>query len=96
VLEAFVATAKSRYPELRELDLFTVLRGPQNQTCGDPKSTVEPMIDSAIAAVARAHPELVHPGPQLEVPDCSVFEKGGPHFTAEGRKRIAELLARTL
>lgn len=96
VLEAFVTTATGRYPQLRELDLFTVLRGPQNQSCGDPKSVVDPMIDDAIAAVARAHPSLVHAAPKLEAPDCSVFEKGGPHFTADGRKRVAKLLARVL
>jgi hypothetical protein len=96
VLEAFVATAKARYAKLRQLDLLTVLRGPQNQTCGDPKSVVDPMIDAAIATVAQAHADVVHAGPKLEAPDCSVFEKGGPHFTAEGRKRIAALLAHTL
>jgi hypothetical protein len=96
VLEAFVVTAKGRYPKLRKLELFTVLRGPQNQTCGDPKSVVDPMIDDAIASVAQAHPELVHAGPRLEAADCSVFEKGGPHFTAEGRKLVAEQLAHAL
>lgn len=96
VLEAFVATALGRYPALRELELFTVLRGPRNQTCGDPKSVVDPMIDAAIESVARAHPALVHAGPKLEAPDCSVFEKGGPHFTAAGRQRVAKLLANSL
>ena len=92
-LEAFVATAKRRYPQLRELELFTVLRGPQNQSCGDPKSVVDPMIDAAIASVAHAHPELVHAGPKLEAANCSVFEKGGPHFTEAGRKLVAQQLA---
>ena len=96
VLEGFVATAQQRYPGVRELDLFTVLRGPQNQSCGDPKSAVDPMIDAAIASVAAAHPGLVHAAPKLEAPDCSVFEKGGPHFTEDGRKRVAQLLAKTL
>jgi hypothetical protein len=95
-LEGFVSTAKQRYPELKALELFTVLRGPRNQTCGDPKSVVDPMIDAAIAKVAAAHPELVHAGPKLEAADCSVFEKGGPHFTAEGRKLVAAQLAATL
>jgi hypothetical protein len=96
VLEAFVATALGRYPKLREVELFTVLRGPRNQSCGDPKSVVDPMIDAAIASVAAAHPALVHVGPALEATDCSVFEKGGPHFTPEGRKLVAEQLAHAL
>jgi hypothetical protein len=95
VLEAFVATAKQRYPALKSLEIFTVLRGPKNQSCGDPKSTVDPMIDAAIAAVAAAHPDLVRAGPRLEASDCSVFEKGGPHFTPEGRRVVAQQLATT-
>lgn len=96
MLEAFVTTALGRYPKLRELELFTVLRGPRNQTGGDPKSAVDPMIDAAIASVARAHPALVHAGPKLEAKDCSVFEKGGAHFTAEGKKVVAQELAHVL
>lgn len=96
VLEAFVATAQRRYPALKALELFTVLRGPKNQTCGDPKSVVDPMIDAAIASVVAAHPDLVHAGPKLEPTDCAVFEKGGPHFTPEGRKLVAAQLASVL
>lgn len=96
VLEGFVATAKRRYPQLKALELFTVLRGPKNQSCGDSKSVVDPMIDDAIAAVAAAHPELVHAAPKLEASNCSVFEGGGPHFTPEGRREVAAQLARIL
>jgi hypothetical protein len=92
-LEDFVTTVTRRYPGLRDVQLFTVLRGPGNRSCGDSKSVVEPMIDAAIAQVARAHAELVHVGPKLEAADCSLFEKGGPHFTEEGRKRVAVQLA---
>lgn len=96
VLTAFVATAKQRYPRLRELQLHTVMRGPGNQTCGDPKSVVDPMIDVAIARVAATEPSLVRAGPRLEASSCAVFEKGGPHFTEEGRKLVAQQLAGAL
>lgn len=96
VLEQAVSTLRQRYSELRDLELYTVLRGPRNQSCGDPKSVVEPMVDAALAGVAAAHPELVRVGPKLEAPDCAVFEKGGPHFTPEGRQRVAALLAAAL
>jgi hypothetical protein len=96
VLSAFVTTAKQRYPELRRLELHTVLRGPHNQSCGDPKSVVAPMIDDAIARVAQTEPSWVFAGPRLEATDCSVFEKGGPHFTEEGRKLVARQLADAL
>jgi hypothetical protein len=96
VLTRFVATAKQRYPRLRSLELYTVLRGPHNQTCGDSKSVVEPMIDSAIARVVAIEPSLVHAGPRLEASDCTIFDKGGPHFTEEGRKTAAKQLAEVL
>jgi hypothetical protein len=96
VLTAFVATAKQRYPRLRDLSLYTVLRGPSNQTCGDPKSVVAPMVDAAITRVAATEPTLVHAGPRLEARDCAEFEKGGPHFSQEGRKVVAQRLAAAL
>jgi hypothetical protein len=96
VLSAFVTTAKARYPKLRDLELYTVLRGPANQSCGDPKSRVEPFIDAAIARVAAREPTLVRAGPRLEAADCAVFDKGGPHFTEAGRRRVAKQLADAL
>jgi hypothetical protein len=96
VLTAFVATAKQRYPRLRDVELYTVLRGPNNRTCGDPKSVVAPIIDAAITRVAATEPTLVHAGPRLEAQDCTEFEKGGPHFSQEGRKVVAQRLAAAL
>jgi hypothetical protein len=96
VLERAVRTLQNRYPSLRAVELYTVLRGPKNQSCGDSKSVVDPMIDDAIAAVAMSRPALVHAGPQLEAPDCDVFEKGGPHLTESGRPRVARLMAEAL
>ncbi len=96
VLTRLVATLEQRYPQLKRLELYTVLRGPKNESCGDPKSVVDPMIDAAIAAVAKGKPALVHAGPKLEAKDCSVFEKGGPHLTEEGRKLVAQQLAEAL
>ena len=93
VLRAVVATVKKRYPQLRALELYTVARGPNNTSCGDPKSVVAPMVDSAMTRVAAEEPQLVGAGPKVEVPDCSVFEKGGPHFTQSGRRLIARQMA---
>lgn len=96
VLERAVTTLQHRYSALRDLELYTVLRGPQNQSCGDPKSIVDPMIDDAIAAVAAQTPSLVHAAPRLEAPSCDVFDKGGPHFTESGRGVVAKLVAQAL
>lgn len=96
VLSQAVSTLRTRYSALRDLELYTVLRGPQNQSCGDPKSIVEPMIDDAITRVAAKDPTLVHAAPRLEAPDCTVFEKGGPHFTEAGQGVVAKLMAEAL
>jgi hypothetical protein len=96
VLEQAVGTLRQRYPALRDLELYTVLRGPQNQSCGDAKSVVDPMIDDAIAAVAAQAPGMVHAAARLEAPDCGVFEKGGPHFSEAGRAVVAKLMAEAL
>jgi hypothetical protein len=92
-LTSAVNAVRARYPSAREIQLLSMVRGPSNQSCGDPKSSVEPFVDAAIARVSAQFDGLVQVGPKFEAPSCDVFEKGGPHFTVEGRKRIAQLIA---
>jgi hypothetical protein len=93
-LARLIRTVHEKFPALRRLELLTMLRAPQNQSCGDPKSVVEPYIDQALREAAAAAPGLVQVGPALQVPSCDVFEKGGPHFNASGRIVVAKLVAR--
>jgi hypothetical protein len=88
-----VKTTKAKYPGLKNLELLTMLRGPGNKTCGDPKTVVQPFIDEAVAKVAAAFPKLVTVGPKFEAPSCDVFVKGGPHFTDDGMARVANVYA---
>jgi hypothetical protein len=70
-----------------------MVRGPKNTSCGDAKSVVEPFVEQAIEKISAQFSGLVRPGPRFEVPSCAAFEKGGPHFTAEGRVEVAKLIA---
>lgn len=91
-LTSAVNAVRAHYPSAREIQLLSMVRGPKNATCGDPKSTVEPFVDAAIAQLSAQFDGLVQVGPRFEAPSCDVFEKGGPHFTLEGRQRIARLI----
>ena len=88
-----VATIRAKFPEARRIELLSMVRAPKNVSCGDPKSAVEPMVDSAIAAVAAGSDGVVQAGPKFEVADCSAFTKGGPHFSEEGGKAVAKLVS---
>jgi rhamnogalacturonyl hydrolase YesR len=88
---AVVETLKARYPGLKRIDLLTMLRGPQNKSCGSTMTVVEPFIDAALASVVAKYPGLVFPGPKVETPTCEIFTKGGPHFTPQGMATAAKL-----
>lgn len=93
-LGRLINTLTQKFPEARRLELQTMIRGPRNQNCGDPKSIVSPFIDEALHEAAAARPGLVHVGPIIEAPSCDVFESGGPHFTVSGRSDIAIMVAK--
>jgi hypothetical protein len=92
-LTAAVNALRAHYPSAREIQLLSMPRAPKNGSCGDAKSRVEPFVDQAIARVSGQFESLVRVGPKFEVPDCSAFEKGGPHLSAEGKQRVARLIA---
>lgn len=89
-LQKAVDTIKAKYPQVRRIELVTMLRGPGNQTCGNLKTVVQPYIDEAVATVVAASGPLVVAGPKVET-SCEVFVKGGPHFSEAGMARVADL-----
>jgi hypothetical protein len=91
-LSRVVNTLRARYPGLRRIDLLTMIRAPRNASCGNAMSTVQPFIDRAVETVSTRFGDLVRPGPKLEVKSCDVFKDGGPHFTAEGRAVVAQMI----
>ena len=89
-----VKTLKDKYPSVKRIELLTILRGPGNKSCGNDQMTVvQPILDEAQTKVQKAFPKLVTIGPKFEAPSCDVFTKGGPHFTADGMARVANVYA---
>jgi hypothetical protein len=93
-LDHLITTFRQKFPEARRLELQTMIRGPRNKSCGDPRSVVEPFVDRALREAAATRPELVRVGPVIMAPSCDVFESGGPHFTVSGRSDVAIAVAR--
>jgi len=89
--EAIIKVLQSKFPGLKEIDLMTMLRAPNNVSCGSVETVVQPFIDEAIQTVVGRHPGLVRAAPKVFTPTCGVFTAGGPHYTADGMKVVAKL-----
>jgi hypothetical protein len=90
-LEAIVSLLQVKFPGIKEIDLMTMLRAPNNMSCGSIETVVQPFVDEAIATVAAKHPGLVEITPKIYAPSCSVFTGAGPHFTDAGKQTIAKV-----
>jgi rhamnogalacturonyl hydrolase YesR len=95
-LENIIANIQAKYPNVKRIDLMTMIRGPNNQTCGQAtgEDFVQPFVDEAIAnVVAAPHTVQVTAAPKFYVPDCSAFDpKTTPHFTADGNTAMAQII----
>lgn len=90
-LTKVVKNIKAKYPGVKRIELLTMLRGPDNKTCGSPMTVVNPEVDEAVAKVVKAFPRLVRAAPKFYAPSCEVFTKGGPHFTDDGMAKVANV-----
>ena len=95
-LESIVANIQAKYSNVKRIDLMTMIRSPNNQTCGHPtgQDWVQPFVDEAIAnVVAAPHTVQLTVAPKFYVPDCSAFDpKTTPHFTADGNTAMAHII----
>jgi hypothetical protein len=94
--EKVITNIRAKYPNVRRIDLMTMLRAPGNQTCGNVMSVVQPFVDESIAGVVSKHPGLVFAAPKVFAPSCEVFTKGGPHYTDSGMAAVGQIYARHL
>ncbi len=94
--EKVITNIRTKYPNVRRIDLLTMLRAPGNQTCGNVMSVVQPFVDESIAGVVSKHPGLVFAAPKVFAPSCEVFTKGGPHYTDSGMAAVGQIYARHL
>jgi rhamnogalacturonyl hydrolase YesR len=95
-LENIILNIQAKYSNVKRIDLMTMIRSPDNQTCGQAtgEDVVAPFVDEAIAnVVAAPHTVQVTAAPKFYVPDCSAFDpKTTPHFTADGNTAMAQII----
>ena len=73
-LNTVIATIKTKFPSVKEIDILTMGRAPGNVLCAnnnDPDTIIPAFEDAAYAAVAAASNGFVKVGPQYFVPDCA-------------------------
>lgn len=88
-----VETFKAKYAAVKEIDLMTMLRAPNNQICGQAgqgstnEQIVQPFVDQAMTAVGAKYPTLVKILPPFYAPSCAIFQPNSPHF-ADGQAAV--------
>jgi hypothetical protein len=95
-LEKVVGNLVAKYTGLKEIDLFSMARAPDNKPCAGNTAhyvIVDKYIDDAIAATAAKHPGLVKVGPPYYVATCSGFTTNDTNLTASGSTAIANFFA---
>lgn len=93
-----ITNFKSKYTNLRRIDLVNQIHGPNNMLCPTPPAANETIVISAelqaaMAEVATAFPGLVFISPKFEARSCADFQGGGPHLTSAGNMAAARLIA---
>jgi hypothetical protein len=96
-LTAAIQTIKLKYPAVKEIDVMTMLRAPNNQICGNPQTAgaqqqvIASYTDESILAVAGKYPTLVRVAPKFYAPSCDVFQTDSPHFASGQAAVVAKL-----
>jgi hypothetical protein len=93
-----VDNIKAKYPNVKQIVLVTIVRGPGNVSCGNTTVVAEntlipPYVDQALASVAAASPDLVKVAPKFESNSCADFMGTGPHLTGAGDAELAQKIA---
>lgn len=92
LIASAISTIKIKYPGLKNIELMTFVRGPQNSNCGN-ETTVSMNLDKAQQAVAASSNGFVTVSPRFEVARCNMFS-GPPHLSTEGNRFVAELIGK--
>ncbi len=78
LLTEMIATIKMKYPSVKQIDMLTMGRAPNNMLCAnnnDVWTVIPPYEDAAYAAVAAASTTFpIVVGPKYFVPDCNSYE----------------------
>ena len=95
-LVADLTTIRAKYPAVKEIDVMSMVRAPNNQLCpmnSDPLVMIAPYIDQAIAAAVRRFPGLARVGPQIFAPGCDAFVTNDTDLNPQGAAAVAKMVA---
>lgn len=98
LLNAVIANIQTKYPSVKEIDIVTMGRAPNNVLCpnnNDTDTVIAPYEDAAFEAVAAASNGLVVVGPKYYVPDCenSYIFANDSDYTTTGSNYLATEMA---
>jgi hypothetical protein len=93
-LNTVIATIKTKFPSVKEIDILTMGRAPGNVLCSnnnDPDTIIPAFEDAAFEAVAAASNGFVKVGPKYYVPDCatSYIYANDSDYTTAGANSLA-------
>jgi hypothetical protein len=88
---------RSKYPNLKRIDLMTQITGPNNMLCPTPPAAgetivVSPELQMALDEAVSEFPGIVFASPVWEAESCADFSGGGPHLTVAGNTKVAEVV----
>ena len=88
-----VATIKAKFPGVKNIELLSTLRSPNNQMCPGAAAltVVQPYVDQAIKAVADQSAGIVTVGPKIAVPDCAAWQGATTNLTSAASMAVGPL-----
>ncbi len=97
-LNTVIATIKTKFPSVKEIDILTMGRAPGNVLCSnnnDPDTIIPAFEDTAYETVAAASNGFVKVGPKYYVPDCatSYIYANDSDYTTTGANSLATQIA---
>jgi hypothetical protein len=98
-LNLVIGNIKTKYPSVKEIDILTMGRAPNNMLCSnnnDTDTVIAPYEDAAFEAVAAASNGLVKVGPKYYVPDCAtsyIFANDSDYTTSASNSLAMQIAA---
>ena len=87
---------KTKYTNLKRLELATFVRAPDDKPCAGSmpfKSWIKPEQDQAYDKIAAMFPDFVTVSPKFQVANCSAFGGNPPHFGGNNASVVAKMIA---
>jgi len=90
-----MANIKTKFPSVKQIDLLSMVRGPEDKICGTAVATVVSAAqDQAAQAVADSSGGMIKVGPQYFAPTCAAFATtNNTNLTPAGAAAVAQMLS---